>query len=147
MATLQAVCCVALIGCVKCVQRERGGLKPRKILRTDVLHGYPHSGCHAKNIWMVVRHGSRNPSGDDIVKIANDGSNLAQDIVDNHKAGRYLNFEIKKVIKLYILLTLNIANCMLPNDFSTLIGSETLIETGGSCARKIWMPFRSGLGT
>ena len=66
---------------------------------------------------MVVRHGTRNPSGDDIVKIANDGSTLAQEIVDNHKEGRYhmhiynLNFEIKKVIKLCILPTLNIANC------------------------------------
>ena len=146
MATLQAVCSV-LIGCVKRVQRGRGGSKTTKILRTDVLNGCPYSGCQAKSVWMVVRHGTRNPSGDDIVKIANDGSNLAQDIVDNHKAGRYLKFEIKKVIKLCILLTLNIANCMLPNDFSTLIGSETLIETGGSCARKIWMPFRSGGGT
>ena len=45
-------------------------------------------GCQPKSFWMIVRHGTRNPSDDDIREIANGGSNLAREIVANHKAGR-----------------------------------------------------------
>jgi len=45
-------------------------------------------GCQPKSFWMIVRHGTRNPSDDAIREIANDGNKLAQEIVANHKAGR-----------------------------------------------------------
>ena len=43
------------------------------------------SGCRAKSFWFLGRHGSRNPSGDEISQMEIRGPEIQAAIVDNHQ--------------------------------------------------------------
>ena len=45
-------------------------------------------GCTAKQFWLLVRHGTRNPGDDDILDMQNRGKEIQKNIIKNHEEGR-----------------------------------------------------------
>ena len=45
-------------------------------------------GCSAKQFWLLVRHGTRNPGDDDIIDMKTRGVQIQESIIKNHKEGR-----------------------------------------------------------
>ena len=45
-------------------------------------------GCSATKLWLLVRHGTRNPGEDDILEMQTRGVEIQQNIVKNHEEGR-----------------------------------------------------------
>ena len=45
-------------------------------------------GCTAKQFWLLVRHGTRNPGDDDIVDMQTRGKDIQKSIIKNHEEGR-----------------------------------------------------------
>ena len=45
-------------------------------------------GCSAKQFWLLVRHGTRNPGDDDIREMKTRGIQIQENIVKNHAEGR-----------------------------------------------------------
>ena len=45
-------------------------------------------GCSAKQFWLLVRHGTRNPGDDDILDMQNRGKEIQNSIIKNHEEGR-----------------------------------------------------------
>ena len=51
-------------------------------------------GCSAKQFWLLVRHGTRNPGDDDILNMQSRGKEIQQSIIKNHEEGKgETNFE------------------------------------------------------
>ena len=70
---------------------------------------YHFIGCSAKYFWLLVRHGTRNPSDDDIVEMQTRGVEIQQNIIENHNQGKgmndsYFNTSLFKVNSLVIKL-------------------------------------------
>ena len=45
-------------------------------------------GCEAKLLWLLVRHGTRNPGDDDIWEMKTRGVEIQEAIITNHNQGR-----------------------------------------------------------
>ena len=45
-------------------------------------------GCSAKQFWLLVRHGTRNPGDDDILDMQTRGKEIQQSIIKNHEEGK-----------------------------------------------------------
>ena len=45
-------------------------------------------GCSATKLWLLVRHGTRNPGDNDILEMQTRGVEIQQNIVKNHEEGR-----------------------------------------------------------
>jgi hypothetical protein len=43
------------------------------------------SGCEARALWQLVRHGTRNPGDDDIELMRSRGPELRDAVVENHE--------------------------------------------------------------
>ena len=77
---------------------------------------YHFIGCSAKYFWLLVRHGTRNPSDDDIVEMQTRGVEIQQNIIENHNQGkgicilihRYLRLSIKLITIFFIVW---LSNC------------------------------------
>ena len=45
-------------------------------------------GCSAKQLWLLVRHGTRNPGDDDILDMKTRGVQIQESIIKNHAEGK-----------------------------------------------------------
>ena len=45
-------------------------------------------GCSAKQFWLLVRHGTRNPGDDDILDMLTRGKEIQHSIIKNHEEGK-----------------------------------------------------------
>jgi len=48
----------------------------------------PIKGCQARGVWMVIRHGTRNPGDDDIELMRSRGPELRDAVVENHNLSK-----------------------------------------------------------
>ncbi len=63
------------------------------------------TGCTARSFWILARHGTRNPGGDEINSFKERGTLLAEAIVANQESGNYLiTAKLLVLIEIYIFM-------------------------------------------